>query len=214
MAAGDTSTRAQQCWMLAVAWIAAAPARGVTGAAASSSSSVDGHPATVAPGAGAGTVLPPPPDSRSSDSRPACVCDAAWVSPGDGGTCGSTQRGCPSSACDDDPAGEWVYDPWCMVANPGCATEEQFGGGGWAYCEPELPGLGGGKGVGGNGDGGSDDGGGSADGPDPTDGMGWWRGSGGGVVEGCGLGRASWLAPGEVLSGGARSSIFLVSAAP
>jgi hypothetical protein len=67
-------------------------------------------------------------DDLSSDP---CVCMPTW---GGGGlvkvnpTC-ANQRGCPASACDNDPIG-----PWCEVVNLGCATAE--GDGSWAYCSP------------------------------------------------------------------------------
>jgi hypothetical protein len=65
-------------------------------------------------------------DDLSSDP---CVCMPTWgrlvkVDP----TC-ANQRGCPASACDNDPIG-----PWCEVVNFGCATAE--GDGSWAYCSP------------------------------------------------------------------------------
>ncbi len=65
-------------------------------------------------------------DDLSSDP---CVCMPIWgrlvkVDP----TC-ANQRGCPASACDNDPIG-----PWCEVVNVGCTTAE--GNGSWAYCSP------------------------------------------------------------------------------
>jgi hypothetical protein len=64
-------------------------------------------------------------DDPSSDP---CVCMTAWSMSKYDPTC-ANQRGCPTSACDNDPIG-----PWCEVVNFGCATAE--GDGSWAYCSP------------------------------------------------------------------------------
>ena len=64
-------------------------------------------------------------DDLSSDP---CVCMPAWSMSKVEPNC-ANQRGCPASACDNDPNG-----PWCLVLNPGCATAE--GDGRWAYCSP------------------------------------------------------------------------------
>ena len=52
-----------------------------------------------------------------------CQCARSWVSPEDGGSCAEEQSGCAN--CDGD------VRSWCVVDNPGCATDE---GGGWSYC--------------------------------------------------------------------------------
>ena len=69
-----------------------------------------------------------PTDSTSLPSAgegDACVCLAAWDLSEYDANC-ANQIGCPDPACDDD-------SPWCVVANPGCPTEES--GGGWTYCD-------------------------------------------------------------------------------
>ncbi len=57
-----------------------------------------------------------------------CVCMPAWSMSKFEPNC-ANQRGCPASACDNDPLG-----PWCKVMNSGCAMAE--GDGSWAYCSP------------------------------------------------------------------------------
>ena len=56
-----------------------------------------------------------------------CQCKITWTSPDDGGESENTQHGCT------DCAGE--NSPWCIVANPGCDTEEE--GEGWSYCSKQ-----------------------------------------------------------------------------
>ena len=51
------------------------------------------------------------------------TCASSWVSAIDGGTCGETQYGCPSTACDDGDSD----GPWCMDENLV----------NWFYCTPE-----------------------------------------------------------------------------
>ena len=50
------------------------------------------------------------------------TCASAWNTT-DGGTCGDTQYGCPSTACDGDDM------PWCM--------DEDDSNSIWFYCTPE-----------------------------------------------------------------------------
>jgi hypothetical protein len=61
-----------------------------------------------------------------------CVCKELWTSPEDGGRCGEEQSGCTN--CDDDDRGGW-----CLVSNPGCATDaiagDYYDGDvSWSYC--------------------------------------------------------------------------------
>ena len=61
-----------------------------------------------------------------------CTCKRYWSSD-DGGRCGSTQYGCPSTACDDN-------DPisWCIVDDPNCESAEIDDGVAWSYCEADA----------------------------------------------------------------------------
>ena len=67
----------------------------------------------------------PPTSAEAFDDgyAPECKCLANWTD----FTCLGVQHGCPNLACDGDPK------PWCIVANPGCAMEEDSDG--WAYCD-------------------------------------------------------------------------------
>merc|ERR1712032_194066 len=56
-----------------------------------------------------------------------CRCKDTWTSVKD--NCTAEESGCPVVACDDDSKGSW-----CIVANPGCAQEENRDE--WAYCTP------------------------------------------------------------------------------
>jgi len=62
-----------------------------------------------------------------TDPPPPCECEVEWTDSEGGKTCGDVQFGCPQSACDGYP------DRWCIIANPGCATELDEGG--WSYCD-------------------------------------------------------------------------------
>jgi len=64
---------------------------------------------------------------EGGDPTEECVCVTEWTSPSE---CEETQTGCPAVACDspDEPR-------WCIVANPGCATDL----GGYTECDDSTP---------------------------------------------------------------------------
>ncbi len=73
----------------------------------------------------------PPSVPTNPPTKSACVCKTAWTSPEDPG-CGTTQYGCPQSACDDDSS------RWCISSNSGCAQEDASDPG-WHYCSAPAP---------------------------------------------------------------------------
>ena len=61
-----------------------------------------------------------------------CRCKTTWTAPQFGKKCAVPQSGCPGVVCDGH------HTPWCMVENPGCATEASGEGGGWSHCTPGI----------------------------------------------------------------------------
>eukprot|EP00964_Phaeocystis_antarctica_P146665 scaffold113044_cov63-Phaeocystis_antarctica.AAC.2 len=97
--------------------------------------------------------LPSSPPSAPPPSSTECECQDTWTSPGDGGTCATTQQGCPAASCcvgvDDCTA-----RPWCMLkvtpCTPGPAGDPRDGNSydydddptsqdKWMYCFPPPP---------------------------------------------------------------------------
>eukprot|EP00927_Polykrikos_kofoidii_P019085 TRINITY_DN1889_c0_g1_i1.p1 TRINITY_DN1889_c0_g1~~TRINITY_DN1889_c0_g1_i1.p1 ORF type:complete len:414 (-),score=71.79 TRINITY_DN1889_c0_g1_i1:86-1327(-) len=59
------------------------------------------------------------------EGLPKCVCKEKWKFQKYRG-CERPVTGCPNKACDG------ANSPWCLVQNPGCATEEATAG--WTFC--------------------------------------------------------------------------------
>jgi len=70
-------------------------------------------------------------------------CSATWSSSESGGSCGTTQSGCPDAACDDDELGSWCKVDNETYASPDLNVAEASNYGsertGWKYCKPKEP---------------------------------------------------------------------------